>query len=438
MDDSTDLERPDRNPLIIAIRRFVDHMDAVRELATVAAESIIHLDDRKSAMVHLLGESLPQSTLTQRRAAIETWENAFGEIRSIKNEDDGRPSVAEFEAIIETAGREIDNLLDNPRGLSHLITVWGRTVGRPRRGPLLRAALLTTAVSGFEVLVSSTIRGFLTLRPAALRAFDAKYTLVDIEGFATIDEFRSSCIDRYTDSLMFGGFDDWIEWFAKRKIDCSDLIEKLDSMREIFQRRHVIIHNGSVVNRQYLLKLPNLDNPPELGTRVGVGKVYLNNALDTLTRFGILLGVRTARKLCGTKQEDNQRVDGLISDLAYTFLRAGHYQMVIDIITSELCNCTDAYRYQIMQVNRWIALKEMNGIDSIRKEVEDWQTDVLTRKFALAQDALLERNKEAYKLGIELMKSGDIATEDWFTWPLLKGVREYEAQLATEKNESAE
>ncbi|SDG45742.1 hypothetical protein [Pseudonocardia oroxyli] len=422
-----------------AVEEFVNEMDAVRELMHSSLQLVPQLDNMDAAFEIALGQALPQTSTSDRRAAIEKWQNALDELQALlplegegvdaEQGDGGGPDHGREIEILNRVTREVGNLLNKPTAIAIVISAWRESVERPLRTPLLLSALLTTAVSGFEVLISRLARSFYALKPEALRAGGATYTLADIEGFATIDEFREFCADRSVDSLMFGGLDEWVKWFEKNlNISWNDFAREPDDLREVFQRRHLVVHNGGVVNRQYLLKTSASD-APALGVRLFVGPDYVTRALDLLTLAGVLLGIRLLRKLDKSNDLTGRPADDLAYKLSYRFLLRGRYSTVEQLVATEHALCTDQSLAAIMQVNGWVARKELYGLPAIKEEVQAWQTLAMAKRFRLAQDALLDKNEDALRLGLELRASGEMSTEDWMTWPMLRGVREYEAEL---------
>lgn len=438
MNNNTD--RP-LSGLTSAVEEFVNEMEAVRELLDKTSTSIVSLDDRQRAVLDHLAGALPQTTESQRQQAFARWEVALDKLSEINNRSADREETEDdrtegIEAV-RLAGNEIDNLLDRPRGFVHVLGAWREAVDRPRRAPLLRAALLTTAVSGFEVLIARLARHVIALRPEILRSSEAKYSMADVEGFADLDEFREYCADRQVDSLMFGGLDDWMTWIKKQlKIDWSDFTGDAASFREVFQRRHLVVHNGGVVNRQYLLKMAGTEKLPPIGSRLLISKSYCEDSIDLLTQSGVRLGLRVIRKLDKQQDEAERSADQLCSTITFRFLKKEQNRSVIDVITNELELCTDNEFTQIMRVNCWIARKETEGLSSIRDEVLAWQTSALASRYELAKLALLDRNEEALALGVNLRAKGEVSIEDWLTWPLLKGVREHEITQEQERTKS--
>jgi hypothetical protein len=324
-----------------------------------------------------------------------------------------------------------EELTGDPEDYWRYGLVWDRIADRAPSSRLLRNSLLIGAVSDFEVLVSGLVRAFLALRPDIIRMAEQKYSISDLEPFSTLDEFREHCAENMADTLLRSGFDDWMDWFGKRhKIAVQGVTEDADELIEIFQRRHLLVHNGGVVNRFYLSKVGG-DGAPKMGEKLGVCGAYLTKAVDELTVAGIKLSISLVRKLF-SGQEGQDAISHRLGHITYELLTAGSWSVVDRVNEWELTFVQRQSSRLMATVNRWIAQKRLFGTDHIRAEVEGWDTDTLSGRFRLAKLALLDENEEAYDLTKALSSGGEIARDDWRDWPLLEGLRAYEVNTVDE------
>lgn len=427
----------EEEPRFLAVAaRFLQSMDAVAELAAFAAQAS-QLDDEDMAIEAIASRRMPAATQEQHRAAAAIVREMFQKMSEVRlhaaAESDGDlEEEARFDAawpVLDEMQKKMVEISANPLAFSHYVVAYVEAQGRPARLPVLYASLLTTAVSNFEVLVSGVVKEFLRMKPEALRGDDTKYSLKEVEGFQDLEEFREYCADRHAEALLRGSFEEWMGWFEKRlKVSLDGIASDPSAVREVFQRRHLFVHNGGVVNRLYLVKVPELADPPAMGAQLVVDSQYLGSAIDTLITLGTLLVAFVMKRLLPSTIDDDP-ADSLISDNAYKFLTRGKFEVVLGLTTPIVPDCQSDYTRLILNVNRWLALKRLQGIEAIRADVESWQVAALQPRFELARLALLDRTDEAYALGQALLKKGDITDSDWATWPLLAEVRAYEAEL---------
>lgn len=433
-----ELSRPAETPLLPVARLFFEAMEGVRELALFASKHAYTLDDEDMAIETIASRRLPNGTPEQHRAAAGIIRSAFermGEagLREAADSDD----VLDLEArkvstqkILEEMRDEIGEIAENPSAFIHYLGAYVEAKARPARLPVLYASLLTTAVSNFEVLVSGVVREFLRVKPEALRSDEAKYSLSEIEGFQTLEEFRAYAAERYAEALLRGSFEEWMEWFEKRlKVSLDRIAPDPGKVREIFQRRHLFVHNGGEVNRLYLVKLPDLRDSPPMGRQLVVDGEYLASAADTLTCAGTLLAALVMRRLVPSSGEKDL-ADDLVSDKAYEFMCQGRFALTTSLTTAMIEGCRSDYTRLVMTVNRWLARKRLDGVEAIRHEVEAWQVSALQPRFALARLALLDHVEEGYKLAQMLLEQKDLSKSEWESWPLLAELRAYEAELS--------
>lgn len=308
------------------------------------------------------------------------------------------------------------------------LSAYSRTQVRVARLAVLNASLLTSAVSNFEVLVSNVVKAFINLHPQALKSDDMKYSLAEISAFESLDEFQDFASDRYVEGVLRGSFDDWMLWFGKQlKVKVEVVAPNPAMLREVFQRRHLFVHNGGRVNRLYLSKLPELADPPAIETQLAVDSTYLASAIDTLTSAGTVLTTMVLRQLVPA-EDFNHVADSMATDAVYEFLRRERWGVVDSVSAAISDGCTSDYTRYVLRVNGWIARKRERGVSAIRSEVEAWPVSALHPRFRLARLALLDEVAEAHQLAIILVEQGELSQDDWRNWPLLAEVRTYAAQ----------
>lgn len=361
----------------------------------------------------------------QHRDAAKIIHDAMHRIsESTSLEQRAAEDLFEREGILEDLKSELLDLTSEPRDYWRYSAVWNRIRSRPSNFQLLRKSLLISAVSDFEVLISSVVRAQLSLRPEMMNVDENKYSLRDLEPFESITDFRSYRAEIFADSMLRGGLDEWISWFNRHKLSIPGVTEDAQQLHELFQRRHLLVHNGGIVNQYYLRKVPGAEGV-QSGDSLEVTRPYLLQALDTLTSAGIVLTFAVWRKLTNASNlsEIGHRVP---SHISYELLKADR-NLVVESINPWFAEYAISPRDQIMaRVNWWIARKRVHGLDHIREEVERWDVSTLANLYRLAKLALLNMDAEAYNLAQQLLSTNELSVEDWREWPLLEDLRAYE------------
>ena len=294
----------------------------------------------------------------------------------------------------------------------------------PSRETLLRASLLTMAVSAFEALVGNLAARHFELRPKTLGK-EPKFSLEKLSDFESVEEIIDSAIAFRVFQLLQERLSDWVQWFdsgSNLGVKLKNLAIDYKLLEELIQRRHIIVHNGGVVSSQYLERLNFADEPPKLGESLPVDETYMRAALDHLDAVGNLLGVAVWSK--DSPGEEDQAV---------SVLSNRQEQLLFDeqwVVLRKICSVGKKVasfdrQAQVFQVNEWLATKRLEGLESIEAEIENtWDTTALEPQFGLVKHALLDQADEFFLLAPSALESGGIQKEQLKTWPVFAEVRD--------------
>ncbi|HET9894617.1 MAG TPA: hypothetical protein VFQ44_06750 [Streptosporangiaceae bacterium] len=401
-----------------ACKRYLDSLEAIHELAEFATEHVVKLDEKRPAEIHISIGTPDARDPERHRSIFVQFLRGFA-ARLAEETQDGKPMVIEFARVFEGFTEEFKDKLPDEAG-DFDITL---EVDKPRgRTDLLLASLLIAAVSDFEVLFSSIASSFFRMHPEALKAHDTKIAWSEIEAYESLDDLRSHFIDDRVDRLMREGFDDWMKWLESQlKIRFENASLNPDRTIEIFQRRHIIVHNGGNASVQYLSRVPSARSTVAVGTPLPVSIEYLESALDMLTVIGVSITYLVARKLCPTESQ-HQDIDNDVLRLTFRLLCQHKWQVVETVSTISLPEMKHEYDRCAVRVNRWIALKYLNSGVALLEEVRQWDVSALQGIFSVAQKALLD-DPSAADAAIDLIKLGDLSQEQIDTWPLFDNIR---------------
>lgn len=446
--DPDEKSSSDDPPFATVLQRFLASMEAVVELAEFATEHAPTIDDQSVAIERIVSRRMPNATPAQHSMAVGIVTETLSRLldprhesvdEEVENDSEDLSNDDVLARVLEKLREDIQEVTEDPIAFVDYVSAYLETIRRPKRYPVLMSSLLATAVANFEVLISGTVREFLALKPEIMRGDGSKYTLAEIEGFQSLEEFREYCSERHAENLLRGGFDDWLGWFDQRlKIKLSDLTDRPVSVTEIFQRRHLFMHNGGVVNRLYLKKLPGLKPAPPLDFQLQVDFKYLTAAIESLVSVGSILVVFVMRRLIPIEDEHHP-ADSIMSAKIFQYLQEGQWPLVVSLAGRMIEGCASENTKLIMRVNCWVAQKRLNGVASIEGEVRPWQVSVLSREYQLAKYALLDDLETGYALAQEMLDREELSARAWNTWPLLAELREFGSvrDAAVEGSESA-
>ena len=413
---------------------FLESQTALRELGEFASVQVASWDKERPAVVSLAARRYPNAPEGEHLKAVELISAAIEDARPMRvrskaadNEDDRVAAIQETSSRYRRLRSDLEELTGDPIAYYLYNRIWVDARMVPAKTDILLSSLLMAAVSDFENLIAGYVREYISAKPEILRESGASYSVSNVMAFDTIDAFQRHCAQDYAETAMHGGLEDWSAWFARKKIETASSFDLKSGLPEVFQRRHLLVHNAGVVNKFYISKLSGSDNLPEIGTRLRVDYEYFAEAIDALTLAAIRLAAALIRKLVKA-EEGRHPVDELISQQMYYFLIQGRYRLAEEVGSlKSLCESENSRL--VAQVNVWLCRKRLNGIETIRGEVETWNTTALHPRFELVRLALLDQRDRVLMLGAKLVKDGFLRADEWRDWPVLDEVRAYKESL---------
>jgi|GEM_PF-3535205 len=312
---------------------------------------------------------------------------------------------------------------DNPEALRAMSRTFTALLLRPQRQQLLHGSLLTMVVGTLETAIAQVVSQHYQLHPDALPREEKEFSLAELAEFEDLLDAKELAVSRRVESLIRGGLDVWDKTFQQLlKIDASDLADDRKLLHEIIQRRHLVVHNAARVSRQYKSRVP--DCSQAIGETLEISRDYLEAAVDAVAIFGTpLIFVSWAK----WKPDRKSEVGSSALDIVLPQLEAGRNLPARCIsATAEQIAESDHQRLAL-RVNGWQARKRLEGVESIRSEVEGWDTTALAPQFSVAQFALLDDFDQLFRLLPHVVDQGHLSPDDVRQWPLFKEAREQEA-----------
>ncbi|MEV8553240.1 hypothetical protein AB0L04_25930 [Streptomyces glaucescens] len=418
----------------MTLHRFQDAMDAIEDLSSFAEEhapeNIKKSDTFQITIPAPTAGDLPTDRIEAANTAlINFFERAAKTMREGSAEElEGERTdnvKASLRELATTMFDELDSASTEEFDAGKY-AVDMMYMGRNRsRLEVLRSSLLTTAVGDFEVLFSGIVGMYFFLRPEALMSKEAQFSWQEIQEFESLADLREFHAQRQVDQLMWKGLDDWMDWLEKRlKISFEDIALDPDAVKEVFQRRHVIVHNGGRVSRQYLTKLPQYSaKKVEVGTALTVSAEYLSTALDELYSLGVLMAGSVANRLFRRPDIRSVIHGHLRSDLEARCIKGERWKAAARVSASYVDMFDTEAAKTAMKINYWVAKKNRDGVDAVRKEVAAWDVSSLRDEFRLARMLLLDQFEDAFPLASSLGERGDLEANEYLHGPLYEGLR---------------
>jgi hypothetical protein len=366
----------------------------------------------------------------QEVEATELFQGAIpdGVIEMMESQRQKNNGVADFQLLRSADGYSRVRIedVDVRFAFQTIIDKMERSRRSPSHEAVLMRSILVMTVSAFELLVGSLFRAHIMSNRGAAENPDVKsFSLSDLYAFGSIDDAIDETIFQQADSFSRKGVRTWASWFRGKPmgIDLGALALDWPRTEEVFERRNVVVHNGSRLTRQYL---NNVDAQLLEGYResspVEVSPAYLDEAITRLLALGTLLSFQVRLKLF--RKTGRVAASDWINDRVFELLRADQFEAVVHI-TSHL-DYDDLVHVDELttRVNGWIAKRRLQGLDACQNEISEWDTSGLDIKFRAAKYVLLDDRENAVRTTRECLASKSLIAEYLLEWPLFHWMRE--------------
>lgn len=350
--------------------------------------------------------------------------------KDVKLEDELKRAVAEkfsesFEiAEVERAGGEKDIELRSKPGQSFDVSKVAENIDRAiKRQISLRRSALISLISACEWFAAQMLHYFLTKYQNAAGLGDKSLSFDELKSFDTVDDARTWLVANKIEDILRGSFEDWASFFFdKLKIDRRGIEQHIPYCQEACLRRNVLVHNGGVINKLYLKRLPvQIVDRPQEGDQARVDEKYFDDRLDGFEIVFVLMALEVWRKL---DKRDELRL-GVAIQLSFDALK-GKRWAVARAISEYVCNqkeCTEASELAA-KVNYWQSFKWSGEFEAIRKEVESWDVSAKSGIYQVAKDVLLDRGKAVVDKITLLLSAKELHVDELRDWPLFQGLRD--------------
>jgi hypothetical protein len=287
---------------------------------------------------------------------------------------------------------------------------------------LLNESVVMSLVGYFEVLIADLMGAFYRLTPDAVTTDDKVLSIRELRSFNSINEALELVISRRVDDALRGGLYDWNKFFSRNfKIELQELVWDWPSWCEVFQRRHIIVHNAGVADRRYLSQIDwdavtqHLTKPKE-GHQIDVGDEYVAYTLDLFEIAGEALVQGCWRKI---EPADDNRLLHLHS-VIYEALETKRWLVTEHLaawgIQDETANES---MHLVFIFNRWLAIKRQTRWSEVVDEVRKFDCSAKHPRFALTRASLLEDSDEFFRL----LPSATLSKSELDEWPILDEMR---------------
>lgn len=277
----------------------------------------------------------------------------------------------------------------------------------------------------FEFLFADLLTFHFTNNKNLIEEKNITISLNELKNYSNIEEAYDEILFKEVEKLLLDlTFDEIKNYFKKLGVSLAEEIIKWDFINEIRERRHLIVHNNSVVNKKYLAKTDNY-LPLKVGESVKVNEDYLKQAIDEIQIAGVILIMN-----CWGKWQKDSATDAIIEMLNFSFdlLKKSKFSQVIKICEYVDCNIkprNDDEEDCVLKTkfNYCIALKKTGQIQKLDKKLKDIRTSTLTPIFKIAKHILSNQNQEAISLFAQAIIVDEFIIDHYLEWPIFEDLR---------------
>lgn len=279
-------------------------------------------------------------------------------------------------------------------------------------------------VGAVELLVAEILRAVFDRYDGKLGLEEKSFSLKDLRDFGSIEDARQHLIETKIESVLYGDVEKWIE-AVSRHADCdaSGLRGSLDEIVEVCQSRNIIVHNDGVVNRRYLERVNPTLHRAKVYEKLPLSGSYLERAVEAVDAYFLSLAYLAWKR----QLRSDERRASQFHFIAYERLR--RRRNAAAEVLAKLVESDDASSEESRisaRVNRWQACKWSGRMESVRAEVEKWDTSALSSKYAMAKAVLLDQHDKAVEYLKDNLARNEVTSLDISEWPLFKELRRTE------------
>jgi hypothetical protein len=289
-------------------------------------------------------------------------------------------------------------------------------------------SMLVTIISQFENFIGDLYRIALTSRELSSISPEKVIPLKDIMKFSSLDEIKSSLIDKEVSALLrMKTLDQIKELGDKIDLDIIKAVNGVGPLVEISERRNCIVHSKGIAGDLYFSKCSEAAHDTgkcKKGDRLICDGQYLEDACNIILISGVKIASLVWLK---TKKAEREKVEAAFNEIGYSLIANKNYTAAISLFEFALNGKEGPkneehrlmYTINLAQAYKW------SGNEDKCKAVlgcVDWKTKAIM--FRLSKECLSDNFINAINLLKMAKDVDDINLQQLQGWPVFKKFRE--------------
>ena len=280
-------------------------------------------------------------------------------------------------------------------------------------------------VSRYDEFIAGILRNYYKAYPNKLKNPDKTITYDEIVELNSVELIKDAFIDKEIDRLLYGSHIDQIDFLDDNlklgiKANCS----RIKDFIEITERRNIIVHNGGIVNKQYLQTCKKydikIDTKIKDGSLIIVTDDYFEQAFACVFELGLRIGQSSVRRLFPEKLDDADT--SLINAIGFPILESENWELskIIFEFAKDipLKFISDDRSHRIYVINLCICLKHLRKKKEMSELIDSYDWSSSGNEFQLALRILKEKYDETEKIMENFHKEEPFPDHAYRTWPL--------------------
>jgi len=280
----------------------------------------------------------------------------------------------------------------------------------------------------FEYLIADLLTYYYNKFKNSLNDKEFKITLKELNEYETVEEATKNLILKEVESIIVEKtFDQLLLHFEEKlSISLENELIKWDKIIELRERRHLIVHNSSVINKKYISRTKNPFNF-NIGDTVHIDNEYFINAWKEFKIAGQLLILNC----WGNWDKDN--IDNAIYEImiqTYEDLKSKQYDIVCKTCkySEQIIPKNDTQEDYLLRikVNNAISLKKQNKKTELNKVLKSMKVGTATPIFKICYKILKDDHSDLADYFRKSILLEELNVDYYMEWPIFDFVRNKE------------
>ena len=282
---------------------------------------------------------------------------------------------------------------------------------------VLGDSMIIMLLMNYETVISNIFELLIYKFPNILDEKSLTYS--EIIGFKSdLDEIKRILVNRELDEFMRKSLKDWYVYFkSKHGVDVLSDCTIFDEFREIYYRRNIVVHNQGLVNEIYLKEV---SSNCKIGDRLFIDKNYFEKAVSKT----LIMIYHTIWHIRKKFNDDDSALTNYMFNQGYDYMVNKRWEVSAYIFKTIMCNIShEEYDKLCCRVNYWVSIKNIDGIDAIKTEVENFDVSAKNEIFLATKYALLDDFKNLSNI-LDKLINKSIPANYIKEWPLFLQYRD--------------